>query len=181
MLRRSRADSQLHHELSKFLRANNYKGSAYVEARLASYKAVNRLALLAKDSTVGSTLGVSSIYYARIFTSFNLIKIFSCADAINLTIGETLKTTIATKFETLHPSFEEVVEDTVQDPSAASSFLALERMVHDKVEFGDTSGVDWRGEFSASNRQTECYTRVSIELDLVALTTLRDRIWNNLT
>lgn len=170
MLRRSQADSYLHNELSKFMRAQNFKSGAHVAARLASYKEVNKLFPLAKQSTVNLTLGASSICFARFYTSAKLIELVPHTSG-SYTLDEKLKNDFAAKFK-ICTSFEEIVQTTVQDSTA---FFALEKIVHGKVERGD-----WQSKFTAFNRDTELYTKASIEPDLATLTTLRDRIWHTL-
>jgi hypothetical protein len=175
----SKADKDLYHELSKFVRANEFGTGEYVESRLTSFRNLDKVGRMARQSSIGVTAGIASLFFARFYTSKMLIQDSGPSDVCdfmnNKRIGANYMFT-ATTLSILHghgATYDSVIKAEFNDLSMASSFLSLEKELFKKL---DTS-KNLRDKFACHNRATEPFTLRKIEPDMLSLARLHRRVW----
>jgi len=187
----SKVDIALHHELKKFVRASALKGSEYTESRLNSYLNVNDLAHLAKRSSIGVTDGTASVFFARFYSSYKLIKVIEsseptepvselCSFMEQAEIKPNYQFT-RTCFSALSiypaPTYNFVVDIAFNNTPMSNSFLSLERALFQRVLFDYPGGEPrLREHFDACNRCTEPLTLRKIKPDLIDLSSFHRRV-----
>ena len=72
--RKSEADADLRYKLLDFIRSR--PPEEFTAARLLLYKHIGEYAVLSRRSPIGTTTSLRSIYYARYYTSFNLLQYY---------------------------------------------------------------------------------------------------------
>jgi len=188
-------DIALHHELKTFVRASALKGSEYAESRVTSYLNVNELAHLAKRSSIGVTDGTASVFFARFYSSYKLIKLIESKEAAEpvsklcsfmeqAEIKPNCQFT-RTCFSALSiypaPTYEFVVDIAFNNTPMSNSFLSLERALLQRVLFDYPHGEPRvREHFDTFNRCTEPLTLRKIKPDLTDLSTFHRRVFRHI-
>lgn len=73
-IRKKEADVDLRYRLTDFLPRPGVGNGEFTESRLMLYKNIDQYAVLAKRSKIGTTTSLHSIYYARFYTSYYLLR-----------------------------------------------------------------------------------------------------------
>ena len=202
-IRKNEHDADLRYRLANFCMRGVVNGE-FTESRLQHYRNINEFVVLNRRSRIRTSTGLRSIFYARFYTSFNLMRVAAALDGHNWRKdAQQLVTFFDAKAIYPNEKFKDVVDSELQaaierseaeiskshiyddiitrvfnNSDMANTFLRLEKHLLDTVEHAKYEPPYWRDKFNAYNRATLAYAERHIGEDIRCLTKTPQRVKN---